>query len=37
MLVEALSSAWDVEQSTDGTLVWCELDLADAARADLAS
>ena len=32
-LVQALSSAWDVEQSTDGTLVWCELELppADAA------
>jgi anti-sigma regulatory factor (Ser/Thr protein kinase) len=27
-LVEALSSAWDVEQSTDGTLVWCELELS---------
>lgn len=27
-LVQALCSAWNVEQSTDGTLVWCELDLA---------
>jgi anti-sigma regulatory factor (Ser/Thr protein kinase) len=26
-LVEAMSSAWSVEQSTDGTLVWCELEL----------
>ena len=29
-LVEALSSAWDVEQSTDGTLVWCELEVPPA-------
>lgn len=26
-LVQAMSSAWNVEQSTDGTLVWCELEL----------
>jgi serine phosphatase RsbU (regulator of sigma subunit)/anti-sigma regulatory factor (Ser/Thr protein kinase) len=26
-LVQAVSSAWNVEQSTDGTLVWCELEL----------
>jgi serine phosphatase RsbU (regulator of sigma subunit)/anti-sigma regulatory factor (Ser/Thr protein kinase) len=26
-LVRALASAWNVEQSTEGTLVWCELEL----------
>lgn len=26
-LVEALTSAWSVEESTDGTLVWCEIPL----------
>jgi anti-sigma regulatory factor (Ser/Thr protein kinase) len=29
-LVQAISSAWNVEQSTDGTLVWCELELEPA-------
>jgi anti-sigma regulatory factor (Ser/Thr protein kinase) len=37
-IVDALSSSWSVEQSTDGTLVWCELDLdGSTAWADLAS
>ena len=26
-LIDTLASAWNVEQSTDGTLVWCELPL----------
>ena len=29
-LVEALCTAWNVEQSTDGTVVWCELELTPA-------